>query len=101
MALQVIVAILLESRMDWMIGRETTATAKDFVSLRLGDPLSATRTVKPFVVLTRSRPGVQVRMPEDEFIKASAGELVRLKVSRLAGRSESVAEFVMASVLPW
>src|SRR6266478_997652 len=84
-----------------MIGRETTLTLNDVLSLNCGAPLSATSTVIGLMVFTNELSGVQVNMPVAGSMAAPEGALVpRLKVRVLVGRSPSLAELVRTSVLP-
>src|SRR6266542_3264814 len=79
-------------------GGETATTVNDLASLSLGTPLSVTRIVTMFVLGTCSMLGVHVNTPLIGLIFAPAGEPEsKLKLSRLDGRSGSLAEFVMVS----
>src|SRR4029453_11438531 len=67
-----------------------TVTVKLLVSLKLGEPLSVTRTLITFVLGPCASVGVQVNMPVTGLMAAPAGGEIRVKVSVLAGRSGSV-----------
>src|SRR5262245_41126532 len=73
---------------------------KLFVSLRLGEPLSLTRTITLFVLGPCASVGVQVNTPLVALILAPGGALTKLNESVLAGLSGSVAEAVSVSVAP-
>src|ERR1051326_9244616 len=68
-----------------------TTTLKLFVALRLGLPLSLTRTVTRFVLEPWSSTGVQLIAPLLPSMLMPAGAVNRAKVSVLAGISASVA----------
>ena len=77
-----------------------TTTVKLFVSLKLGTPLSATRTVIVLVPGPCVSLGVQLNPPLLALMLAPGGGLIKLNVSVLAGRSASVAVTVSVSRLP-
>ena len=79
-----------------------TATVKLLVSLNGGEPSSVTRTVMRLVLGRCASVGVQVSTPLLGSKLTPSGADTRLKVSVLAGRSESVAKLVTTSVAsPW
>src|SRR2546425_13242554 len=65
-------------------------TRKLLVALKLGEPLSETRTVTVFVLGPCASVGVQAMAPPEETARP-VGPDTSAKVSVLAGRSESVA----------
>ena len=77
-----------------------TTTVKLFVSLKLGTPLSVTRTVIVLVPGPCVSLGVQLNTPLLALMLAPDGGLIKLNVSVLAGRSASVAVTVSVSRLP-
>src|ERR1043166_6370881 len=83
-----------------MLGAATTAIEKLLVSLRLGVPLSVTRTVTPGVVLASVAEELQVKSPVPGLMLAPVGAASRLKLSVWGGASGSEAEFVTMRVLP-
>src|SRR5206468_4001495 len=79
-----------------------TATVKLLVSLNGGEPSSVTTTVTRLVLGRWASVGVQVSTPLLGSKLMPSGADCRLKVSLLAGRSESVAKLVTTSVAsPW
>jgi hypothetical protein len=77
-----------------------TVTVKLLVSLRLGEPLSVTRTVIVFVLGPCDSLGVQLNTPLLALMLAPDGGLTKLNASVLAGTSASLAVAVSVSVLP-
>src|SRR5262245_34985287 len=75
-------------------------TVKVRVSVKGGEPLSVTRTVKVLVLGPWAAVGVEVKRPVVGWMLAPAGGETRLNVSVLAGMSGSVAGIVTFSVLP-
>src|SRR6266542_4056852 len=67
-----------------------TMTRKLLVALRLGEPLSETRTVTVLVLGPCATVGVQAMAPAEETVRPG-GPDTSAKVSVLAGKSESVA----------
>src|ERR1051326_3713184 len=101
MALQVMVMISFVATIDSMPGAGTTITLNPWASLRLGTPLSVTRTVTLFVTGAGLRGGVQVNTPLDLLMTAPAGApSSKLKTRTLGGISRSVAEFVNVNSNP-
>src|SRR5438046_4196004 len=73
-------------------------TRKLLVALKLGEPLSKTRTVTVFVLGPCASVGVQAIAPAEETVRP-VGPDTSAKVSVLAGRSESVAvAFTLSAV---
>src|SRR2546422_10144320 len=68
------------------------------VALRLGEPLSETRTVTLLVLGPCASVGVQAMAPAEETARP-VGPDTNAKVSGLAGRSESVAVAVTLSAV--
>src|SRR5258705_11406783 len=66
-------------------------TRKLLVALKLGEPLSETRTVTVLVLGPCASVGVQAMAPPAETVKP-VGPDTKAKLSVLAGRSESRAE---------
>src|SRR5204863_7378290 len=99
-ALQMMFTLLPAVTMDWRTGRLTTIIVKDFKSLIMGDPSSATRTVKTFVPMAASV-GVQLKSPLVGLTEAPVGAPAsRLNVSTLTGMSGSAAIAVKVTGLP-
>ena len=69
-----------------------TMTLKDLVSLRLGKPLSVTRTVTVLVLGPCASVGVQEMAPVFVSMVMPPGAAIRLKAKVFVGMSESVAE---------
>src|SRR5213592_4280009 len=67
-----------------------TITWKLLVALKLGEPLSKTRTVTVFVLGPCASLGVHVIAPAEDTVRP-VGPDTKAKLSVLAGRSESVA----------
>ena len=87
------------------VGAGITATVKDFESVKCcaftaHGLLSVTRTVTVLVVFMKELSGVQRKTPFVELMEAPAGAALRLNERPFAGRSGSVAEFVMARAIP-
>src|SRR5207247_743414 len=73
-----------------------TVTVKVFASLRLGEPLSLTRTVMVMGVVPTDASGIHVNTPVVALMWAPAGAPgSKLYVSRLAGISGSIAAVVI------
>src|SRR6266851_1659133 len=82
-------------------GAGSTMILKLRVALRLGVPLSLTRTVARLVLGAGTAIGVQLNSPVAGLIAAPAGKaLSRLKVSISGGASGSEATIVKVSVCP-
>src|SRR5580765_3926228 len=75
-----------------------TITWKPLVALRLGVPLSKTRTVTVLVLGPCASVGVQAMAPPAETVRP-VGPVTKAKLSVLAGRSESVAVALMLSAV--
>ena len=73
MALQVSITTLFERLMEAIVGRGRTITVNDFVSLKLGEPLSVTRTVIMLVVFASESAVFQTRRPLVDLIVAPEG----------------------------
>src|SRR5258706_1179383 len=84
------------------IGAELTSltiTVKRCVALKLGDPLSKTRTRMLLLLGPCASLGLQVKMPLAAFTVAPAGADTIWEVSILGGTSASVADVVNLSVV--
>src|SRR5262245_54545677 len=79
-----------------------TVTWNVFVSLRLGVPLSVTRTVMLYTPGPWASVGVQVKAPVLGLMLAPAGASAwRLEVGVVAGRGAAVVVGVKVGGVPW
>src|ERR1044071_2486165 len=93
--------VVLEALIDPTLNGATTVMTKLFVSLKLGVPLSVTRTIMTLVVLASAGVVGHTNTPLFVPIIATGGAPgSRLKASICEGISESVAELVTINVLP-
>src|SRR5205814_2212146 len=90
-----------ETATDSITSGEATVILNDRAALRLGTPLSVTKTVTMLVEGGWLVGGVQVNTPLAASMVAPAGAPgAKLKVRMLAGESGSVAELVTVNRVP-